>query len=130
MRLLLGGGFNHSEPAIAAQMRKLYNACATLFESVLPVADRFSGDEANEVSTLDLLGDEEHRKPVAAVFIKPKYIRESLNLPQTSKDLRDPVKPFNASLRHAYRDDYDMPHIINLGKSSLKWCKRIGFTDK
>ncbi|OJD10182.1 hypothetical protein ACJ73_09905 [Blastomyces percursus] len=37
------------------------------------------------------------------------------------------VDPFLEGLRDAYREDYNMPHIIQLGGIPLQWCFEISF---
>ena len=128
LRLALGDGFLNSDPDLTVTLKRLYQGCPSVFESVLPVADRYTHEEKEEGRT-EIIGDKNHKDPIAALFLQPIYVRTTLKLPQSAADLKDTETPFNTALRNSYRDDYGSD-IATLGKHVLKWCKRLSFIDK
>jgi hypothetical protein len=104
---------------------RLLRICPTLFDLMLPTAERPEDDK----SLLELKGDEMHKFPAAIRCVQRKYVRETLCLPLSGKSLDDPTLPFSSSLRAAYLNDYNMPNVVDLGRLPVQWCQQVSFTN-
>ncbi|RYC62816.1 hypothetical protein CHU98_g3384 [Xylaria longipes] len=129
IRLALIDGFKHDEPEITAMLQDLSRTVPTMFAGLLPdsaigISQADAEDLDNPSISIEITGDAHHSRPSALVRIKSKHCRE-LGLPVRIAEMS---VAFRASLRDAYRIDYDK-NVIAVGGPGFKWWKKVAFAD-
>ena len=132
IRFILAGSHEATEPELTAQIRRLFQLCPVLFQSIIAptefAANKLQGEEENMASA-SVMDDPEHDVPAVLGCIKPGYARAVMGLP-TRPDLQPNTHPFNLALCAAYENDYKKRHVYALGKIPLQWCKKLTFTTR
>ncbi|KAI1753016.1 hypothetical protein F4782DRAFT_95579 [Xylaria castorea] len=133
IRFLLRSAYWYTDSELTNKMDVLHKACPTLFESVLPQAERkeLLLDDEQEYE-LDAAGgaDYEHRRATVIGQISVKSVNHIINdsqpLPTRHAKMSD---AFRAKLRGAYVKDYRQPEIY-MFQGRIQYANKFGFTDR
>jgi len=129
LRLLLLGAFSDSEPQMTTFIQELQQTCPTLFKTLLPRSELESRiiDDEDDDSSISIVADEYHKRPIVIGRLQPKFVRDTLGLP--TRGSNNLLQPFRTALRRAYEMDYNMPNMREFGRGTFQWCKKISFHD-
>lgn len=136
-RMILQNGFYHRDGELTVQMKRLYNQCPTLFDSVLPLTDRGNMLEEDELENeMDIYfgADRDHRRPTVIGAIPSNVVNQSIHLanggnpmPRYDTHMTD---GFKRLLRRAYVEQYGVDELYRFGRRALQYSNKFAFTDR
>jgi len=133
-RMILQKGFYHRDGELTVQMRRLYNQCPTLFDSVTDRGNMLDKDELENEMDIYFGADEEHRRPTVIGAIPSYVVNKSIHLanggnpmPRYHTHMTDGFKQL---LRRAYVEQYGMDEIYRFGGRALQYSNKFAFTDR
>ena len=113
IRLLLMGGFRHTEPEATKMIKDIQKSCPSLFTTLLPRSEQMQLEEDDPESRLSTVQDDDHLQPKAIGCLEPKYCREILKLPTRSSENENIMSTlFQIALREAYAFDYQVSEFL------------------
>ena len=108
IRLALLNAFENTDAFITEQLRELYEACLTLFESLLPPSER--EEEREDDDSLLIQEDQDHYNAAVLHRLQLKHCRQVLDLSTRSSMLHQ-YSNLRIELREAYETNYDIESV-------------------
>ena len=132
LRFIVLGAWETSNSEITAQVRRIYDQCGLLFESLMGPGTKLDamkdGVQAGTTARSSIVADTHHQKPSLYGRMLARTAK-GIGLPVKEDDMKDPrYSAFYARLRQAYDRDYDKPSIILYGGKPLSWWNKASFT--
>lgn len=131
MRLVIGGCFTESDPAITDQILGLYETCSTMMDTFLPASEQ--GKEEEDSDFLELIDDPNHKAVKISKPIKRVALQKA-GLPVFGGDLQDRLtskdnSEIASALRNAYLREYQKDNVIMFGSRALQWSDKLSWME-